>query len=172
MKNLIIIGMLLFAFVSVQGQETKKMSRKERKAAREAKLVEDTKTALESNSFVFSATQMIPTGGRSRTLTSEYEARIENDTITCYLPFFGRAHTATYGGTESPMDFTQPIEEYSFERVKKGYEIKFSVNNKSDRVNFFFQIANNGSTSLSVTSTNRSPISYYGNIENVSKEEE
>ena len=171
MKNLIVIGMLLFAFVSVQGQETKKMSRKEKKAAREAKLIEDTKTALESNSFVFAATQMIPSGGRSRTLTSSYEARIENDTITCYLPFFGRAHTVSYGGSESPMDFTQPIEDYSFEKVKKGYEIKFSVNNKSDRLNFFFQIADNGSSSLSVTSTNRSTISYYGNIEKVRKED-
>ena len=165
MKHLIIIGILLFAFVTVQAQETKKMSRKERRAAREAKLVEDTKTVLENKAFVFAATQMLPSGGRSRSLTSTYDVQIDNDTITCYLPYFGRAHTASYGSSDSPMDFKQPIEEYEFEKTKKGYEIKFSVKNKTDRLNFSFQIADNGSSSLSLTSTNRSPISYIGNIE-------
>ena len=165
MKNIMIVGILLFAFMATQAQDTKKMSRKERKAAREAKLIEETKTALENKDFVFSATQMLPSGARSRSLTSTYDVRVKNDTIICYLPYMGTAHMASYGGNESPMDFTQPIEKYQFEKTKKGYEIKFSVNNKSDRLNFFFQIADNGSSSLSVNSTNRSSISYIGNIE-------
>jgi hypothetical protein len=171
MKNLIIIGMLLFAFATVQAQE-KKMSRKEKRAAREAKLVEDTKTALENKVFVFEATQMLPSGGRSKSLTSEYDVQIKNDTVVCYLPYFGRAHMASYGSSESPMDFTQPIEDYEFEKTKKGYEIKFNVKNNSDRLNFIFQIADNGSSTLSVTSSNRSTISYTGNIKKPKEKEE
>ncbi|MCF6357696.1 MAG: DUF4251 domain-containing protein [Draconibacterium sp.] len=171
MKNFIIIGILILAFTTANAQETKKLSRKEKKAAREALKIETTKTVLENKAYVFSATQALPTGMRSKTLTSSYDARIENDTIFCYLPFFGRSHSAEYGSNQSPMDFTQPIENYEFKNTKKGYEIKFEVSNKTDRLVFFFQIAETGSTSLSVNSTNRSTMSYYGDIIDIEKKE-
>ncbi len=164
MKNILIIGILILAFTTANAQETKKQTRKEKKAAREAMLIEQTKTVLENKVYVFSATQALPMGMRSKTLTSSYDVQIKNDTIICYLPYFGKAHTATYGSSQSPMDFTQPIEDYKFEKTKKGYEIKFEVSNKNDRLNFFFQIGETGSTSLSVNSTSRSTISYYGDI--------
>lgn len=167
MKNILIIGILVLAFASTNAQETKKQTRKEKKAAREAELIEQTKTILENKVYVFSAMQVLPTGMRNRTLTSNYDAKIENDTITCYLPYFGKAHTASYGGSQSPMDFTQPIENYKFEKTKKGYKIKFEASNKNDRLSFSFQITDTGSASLNVNSTNRSSISYYGDIEKV-----
>ncbi len=171
MKNILIVGILLFAISSLQAQDTKKLTRKEKKAVREAKQIEQTKTVLENKAYVFSATQAIPSGMRSVNLTSSFDARVENDTIFCYLPFYGRAYSAAYGSNQSPMDFTQPIEDYEFEKNKKGYLVKFSVNNKNDRLNFSFQIADTGSASLSVTSTNRQSISYYGNIEEIEKKE-
>jgi len=164
MKNLLIIGVLILTLATANAQETKKQTRKEKKAEREAMLIEQTKSVLENRVYIFSATQVLPTGMSSKTLTSSYDARIENDTITCYLPYFGKAHTAAYGSNRSPMDFVQPIEDYKFEKTKKGYEIKFEVSNNNDRLNFFFQIAETGSTSLSVNSTSRSAISYYGDI--------
>ena len=171
MKNILIIGMLVLAFATANAQETKKLSRKEKKAARETLKIETTKTVLENKVYVFSATQVLPTGMRSKTLTSSYDVQIKNDTIICYLPYFGKAHTAAYGSNRSPMDFTQPIEDYKFEKTKKGYEIKFEASNNNDRLVFFFQIAETGSTSLSVNSTSRSTISYYGDIVKVEEKE-
>ena len=170
MKNILIIGILVLAFATTNAQETKKQTRKEKKAAREAMLIEQTKTVLENKVYVFSATQVLPVGMRSKTLTTSYDVKIDNDTITCYLPYFGNAHTAAYGSNRSPMDFVQPIEDYKFEKTKKGYEIKFEVSNKNDRLSFFFQIADTGSASLSVNSTSRSSISYYGDIVKVEEE--
>ncbi|NOR75617.1 MAG: DUF4251 domain-containing protein, partial [Draconibacterium sp.] len=121
MKNILIIGILVLAFVSTNAQESKKQTRKEKRAAKEAVQIEQTKTVLENKVYVFEATQVLPSGMRSKSLTSSYEVRIENDTINCYLPFFGRAHTATYGSSQSPMIFIQPIENYTFEETKKGY---------------------------------------------------
>ena len=164
MRNILIIGMLVLAFASTNAQETKKQTRKEKKAAREAKLVEQTKTVLENKAYVFEATQALPSGMRSKNLTSSYDVKIENDSIVCFLPYFGRAHTASYGASQSPMDFTQPIEDYNLEKDKKGYLVKFDVSNKNDRLSFIFRIGETGSTSLSVNSTSRSSISYYGNI--------
>ena len=171
MKNILIIGILVLAFATANAQETKKQTRKEKKAAREAMLIEQTKTVLENKVYVFSATQVLPTGMRSKTLTSSYDVQIKNDTIICYLPYFGKAHTAAYGSSQSPMDFTQPIEDYKFEKTKKGYEVKFEASNNNDRLSFFFQIADTGSASLNVNSTSRSSISYYGDIVKVEKKE-
>ena len=171
MKNILIIGILVLAFATANAQETKKQTRKEKKAAREAMLIEQTKTVLENKVYVFEATQVIPSTMRSRTLTSSYNVQIKNDTITCYLPYFGKAHTAAYGSSQSPMDFIQPIENYKFEKTKKGYEVKFETSNNNDRLNFFFRIADTGSASLSVNSTNRSSISYHGDIVKVEEKE-
>ncbi len=167
MKNIIIFALLIFAINTTNAQETKKQTRKEKRAEKEALKIEQTKSVLENEVYVFNATQALPMGMRNVNLTSSYDARIENDTVFCFLPYFGKAHTAAYGSTQSPMDFTQPIENYKFEKTKKGYMVKFDVSNKNDRLNFTFQIAETGSTSLNVNSTNRSSISYYGNIEKV-----
>ena len=164
MKNILIIGILVLAFASANAQETKKQTRKEKNAAKDAALIKQTKTVLENKAYVFEATQALPSGMRSKSLTSSYEVQIENDTINCYLPYFGKARTANYGSNQSPMTFIQPIENYTFEETKKGYMVKLEVRNDNDRLNFTFQIGETGSTSLSVNSTSRSTISYHGDI--------
>lgn len=165
MKNILIITILIFSVVCANAQEEKKKSRKEIRAEREAKKIEDTKSMIESKSFVFVPSQALPSGGRSVNLSSSFDAKIEDGTIVCYLPFYGRAHTAAYGGTQSPMDFTQPIQKYVSEEAKKGdWVIKFDVKNKNDMLNFTFHIGETGSASLSVNSSSRSSISYYGDI--------
>lgn len=170
MKNILIITLLMFTVVLVNAQETKK-TRKEIRAEREALKIEETKSMIENNAFIFVPSQAIPTGMRTVTLTSSFDAKIENDSIICYLPYFGRAHIADYGGTDSPMDFNQPILKYTSEPAKKGsWTIKFNVKNKNDLLNFTFQIQQTGSASLNVTSSNRSFISYYGDIIKVEKE--
>ena len=171
MKKILIITLLIFSVAFVHAQDTQKKSRKERRAEREAKKIEDTKTLIESKSFVFVPSQAIPTGMRSVTLTSSFDAKIKNDSIFCYLPYFGTSHTATYGSNQSPMDFNLPIIKYSSEPAKKGgWTVKFDVKNKMDLLNFTFQIAETGSSSLSVFSTSRAAISYYGEIIKVEEE--
>ena len=146
MKNIIVFTLLIFTVITASAQDSETKTRKEKRAEKEALKIEQTKTVLENKVYVFNATQALPMGMRSVNLTSSYDARIENDTIFCYLPYFGKAHTAAYGSSQSPMDFTQPIENYKFEKTKKGYMVKFEVSNKNDRLNFIFQIAETGSS--------------------------
>lgn len=165
MKNILIITILMFSFVFANAQEGKKKTRKEKRAEKEAVKLEETKWMIENKAFVFIPSQVIPTGMKTVNITSSFDAKIKNDSIFCYLPFYGRAYTALYGGNESPMDFEHPTRNYNIENAKKGgWIIKFDVKNKNDLINFTFQISVSGSTSLSVTSTNRSTISYYGDI--------
>ena len=50
--------------------------------------------------------------------------------------------------------------------------VEFDVRNKNDLLNFTFQIGETGTTSLSVNSSNRAFISYYGDIVKIKKDKE
>lgn len=168
MKKILIITMLVFSFVAGNAQQTKKQKRKAEKAEKEANLIAEIKTLLESKVYVFSATQALPSGMRNVNLDTSYNLKINNDTAACYLPFYGRAYSAGYGTGEGPFDFTLPIENYKFEQAKKGgYQVQFDVKNKNDNLNFSFQIGSTGSTSLVIISTNRQSISFHGDIEKI-----
>ncbi len=164
MKNFLMIAFLTFCLFSVSAQETEKKSKKELKAEKEAKQIEETKALVESKMFVFDARTVNPMKGSTRTLTSEYDVRITKDSIYSYLPYFGVAYTASYGSTDSPMIFEKPFDTCTLEKTKKGYTIEVDVKNGNDRVDFSFHISETGTTTLSVSSTNRQTISYYGEI--------
>ncbi len=171
MKNLILICALVFAVLATSAQEEKK-TRKEKRAEREAMLIEQTKELAEAGEWQFDASRMLPARGKSRTLTTPYNVVVQNDEVDSYLPFFGVAYSADYGSSESPMIFKAPIENYTKEDGKKGgYVIKFQARNKSDLVQFTFSVSVTGSTTLSVNSTNRQHISYHGELVPVKKKE-
>jgi len=164
MKKLLFISLLIISIVTAYSQETEKKSKKELKAEKEAKQIEETKALVESKMFVFDARTANPMKGSTRTLTSEYDVRITKDSIYSYLPYFGVAYTASYGGTDSPMIFDKPFDTCTLEKTKKGYTIEVDVKNGNDKLDFSFYISENGSTTLNVSSTNRQSISYYGDV--------
>lgn len=164
MKNLVLIAILMLSVVALNAQEQKK-SKKEKRAEREAKSVEQTKKIIAAKAWQFDATIMLPSKGNSRSLTTSYNVVLKDGNVDSYLPYMGVAHSASYGGTDSPMIFEAPIEKYSVEDGKKGgYIIKFTAKNKNDIINYTFNVSSNGSTSLSVNSSNRQHISYRGDL--------
>lgn len=173
MKNILFIGILIFTVAFANAQETEKKSKKEKKAEKKAQQIEATKALIENNTFTFYATSALPSKGRTVNLEYRYSVTIKNDTIISYLPFYGRAYSVAYGGSDSGFDFTQPIIDYSVEERKKGYLVKVKTKNGNDNIDYTFNISETGSASLSVTSTNRQGISYHGNVgpeEEVKKE--
>jgi hypothetical protein len=155
---------LAICVLAISAQETEKKSKKELKAEKEAKKIEETKALVESKMFVFDARTANPMKGSTKTLTSDYDVRITKDSIYSYLPYYGVAYTASYGGTDSPMIFDKPFDTINMEKTKKGYTIEVDVKNGNDKLDFSFYISENGTTTLSVSSTNRQSITYYGDI--------
>ncbi len=172
MRLLFFIGFLTFtfAFANVQGQDKK--SKKEIREEKKAQQIENTKSIVESGTFVFKATNANPMGGSTVNLTTEYDVKITQDSIYSYLPYYGRAYNASYGGTDSPMVFNSKFESISSEETKKGYRVKVVTKNGNDRLEFNFHISETGSISLNVTSINRQSISYFGNLEIAEQEKE
>lgn len=171
MKQIFITGILILSVLTLSAQE--EMTRKEKKAARKAEQIAQTKALIESNAWQFDATQMLPTQGKSRNLTTSYSVVVKDGQVDSYLPYMGRAYRAEYGSTDSPMTFKAEIQDFSVEDWKKdGWIVKFGAKNKSDRLDFTFTITNTGSATLSVNSTDRQNISYYGDIVKIEEVDE
>ena len=171
MKKLMIIVVMLVLAGMVFGQETK-MTGKEKKAAKKAIQIEKTKTLVEAGAWQFDATRMTPMSGRGKELTSSYRVVVDSMKIDCYLPYFGRAYNVDYGSSDSPLSFQGEITDFKKEDSKKGgWIVSFKTQNKNDRLDFTFHIAETGSVNLSVNSTNRQPISFYGDLTDISRKE-
>lgn len=165
MKKLALFAILAVLFVSVQAQDSEKKSKKELKAEKKAQQMAEVKSIVESKNFEFDASTANPMKGRTVNLTTDYGLTIKSDSVYSYLPYYGTAYNASsFGSTDSPMIFNQPMENYTSEETKSGYMVKFKAKNKSDVVDFTLHISESGSTSLSVSSMNRQSITYYGNL--------
>ncbi|MDX8337902.1 DUF4251 domain-containing protein [Draconibacterium sp. IB214405] len=164
MKSLIVLALLMVSVITVNANEKRKV-RQEKRAEKEANLIEQTKQIIEAEVWYFDATQMIPSKGQSRSITN-YSISIKDGNLDSYLPYVGRAYSAGYGSASgSPLVFNSPIEDYKVKETKKGgYNISFRVRNQGDVVDYSINVSSNGSASLNVKSNNKQHISYYGNL--------
>ena len=97
-------------------------------------------------------------------LTSHYSLEIHGDSILSYLPYFGRAYSAPYGGGEG-LTFKEVATEKEQTSKKKGsYEIKFRVKTKEDVYMFRVEVYPNGSVTINVTPVNKQAITFYGDV--------
>jgi len=163
MKNLLILALIVVSANISFAQET--MTRKEKKEAQKAEQVKKTKSLIESNTWQFDANQAIPTSGKNRILTTPYNIVVKDGELNSYLPYFGRAYRADYGSTESPLVFKGEIRDYKVEPGKKnGWNITFETKKKDDVLDYSLYVTESGSSTLTVNSSNRQSISFYGNL--------
>lgn len=123
------------------------------------------KNMVDSQNFVFEAQSVTPLRGNFRMLTSPYDVVVSKDTLSSYLPFFGRAYTPQINQTQSPLDFTSTSFSYSVSLNKKGgWYVTIKPKDETDIQQYLFTIFDNGNANLSVTSTSRDAISFNGNV--------
>ncbi|MXO05352.1 DUF4251 domain-containing protein [Flavobacterium sp. HBTb2-11-1] len=146
---------------SVSAQEK---SKKELKQERELQKQNEIKKLIDSQNFVFEAQKATPQGGRLIQLDyNTYFLKFKADSTTCDLPFFGRGYNVGYN-SDGGIKFEGKPENIRVESKKNNTILKATVRGKSDVYDLLFSIFYNGSTTLSVSSNNRGPISYDGII--------
>lgn len=124
---------------------------------------------IDSKQFVFEAESLTSSSGFHKNLTTHYELRVDRDSVSASLPFFGRAYSGAYAG-DGGISFDNVMEEYSVELKEKKKEknnvtyIKFTVKGDNDYFNCTLRASSSGTSSLTITSTNRQTISYMGTI--------
>ena len=134
------------------------------------------KTTTESNKeltrkiqvkdFTVVANYANPMRGKQIYLTSEYDLRIKNDSAFAFLPYFGVAYSAPYGGGEGGIKFSEPVKEYSVKSNKKsdGWDIHFKIKARESDYEIYLNIFNNGSSMFTVNSFNRDAITFNGEV--------
>lgn len=127
---------------------------------------EEVAKLISNKNFLFRAQQAMPTGGRTRQLTSEYDLQVKKDTIVTFLPYFGRAFNAPIDPSKGGIDFTTTDFEYNISPARKsGWNISIKPKDGNDVQEMTLSVSESGYGTLLVRSNNRQQISYYGVID-------
>lgn len=154
-----LVGFLGIALLCA-GQSLFAQSKQERKEQKEKAV----KEIVNSGYIKINVDRAVPMAGRSVNLTSSYSLEIHGDSILSYLPYFGRAYSAPYGGGEG-LTFKEMATEKEQTSKKKGRsEIKFRVKTKEDIYTFRIEVYSNGSATINVTPVNKQSITFYGDV--------
>jgi ABC-type Na+ efflux pump permease subunit len=143
---------------------------------------ETTIRLVEAKNLVFSATTAYPLagadinailskmpGGQSGSAIqldgSRYQLKIEKESIDSDLPYYGRAYNASRNPDDAGIKFKSKDFSYVAEKKKKGnYVITIKPKDAREIQSMTLNVTLNGYATLSVNSTNRQPITFYGYI--------
>lgn len=135
------------------------LSAQNRKADRQAEVQQ----LITSGRYQFNARSAQSMNGRTRQLTSPYDLKVTPDTVTAYLPYFGRAYTAPIDPSKGGIDFTSTKFQYNVGDQKKGgWTVTIKPGDTRDVQQMTLTVSADGYASLNVTSTQRQPISFMG----------
>jgi hypothetical protein len=151
---------LLFLFNTglVSAQDAKNQKQQDKQAA--------IKALIDLQHYSFQAQTALPLTMKMRQLTPGYELKVRKDTIEAYLPYFGRAYTATIGTSDGGIQFKVTDFKYtSTESKKGGWDITIVPKNAGDTRELMLHVSQSGYASLYVKSNNKQDISFSGDIE-------
>lgn len=133
--------------------------------------IQEVTRQIQSKNYTIAVRYANPMRGAQLYLTTEYDLRIKNDSAFAYLPFFGVAYSAPYGGGEGGIKFAEPMKDYTVLSTKKsdGWEIRFKVKAKENDYDIFISVFNNGSAMITANSFNRDAISFTGELKREDK---
>ena len=78
------------------------------------------KTMLDSKKFRFLATSATSQRGKTVQLTSEYFLKLNGDSLSVDLPYYGRSYSSDYGSTDLSIQFDTYQFTYDVDSTKKG----------------------------------------------------
>lgn len=165
MKTIVCIFIFLLGLAQLSASEINNRSHKNQKSKdknKEENVIELIQEMLKDTVFVFNATDMMVRGGGNVTLGYDCDVQVKKEIVTSYLPFIGKAYNVSPDIKNSGLDFTLPMEDYYFQKKRNGFKAGFQVKNGFDHMNFTFYISKTGYTTLTVGSTRRQSISFYG----------
>lgn len=154
----ILTTIIIFSALFTSCKTTEKLSKEE--------VIARTTEKVENRNYTFMAERALPMGGKSININYNYSLKVSNDTITAYLPYFGRAYTAPLSSEDNGIKFTSTDFEYSTSDKKKGmWNVQIKTNDNQKRFQLSLSISENGDATLNVQDTHKQSITFYGQIE-------
>ena len=156
-----LLAIVLFLTVSVDSLAQEKTEKDK---------INSLKTMIDSKQYRFNAMTANTAKGKTIQLTSEYSLRLNRDTLQVDLPYYGRAYSADYGGTDLSIQFNSTNFSYTADTTKKGgWEITIIPMNESKANKIYMSVSSGGYCNMNVLSNSRQSISFYGTIEALKK---
>jgi hypothetical protein len=164
MKTKISVLVILFSLMMTSGfsqEKSRSEIKKERKLEKQSQIAE----MVNAREFVFIGRTAQPQGYRSVNLASNPNfVKFHPDLIEGYMPYFGKAYSGVGYGGDGGLKFDGVPEDYTVEKRKKNFLIEAVVKGENDVYDISLTVGFEGSSTLSIISNNRSPISYIGDI--------
>lgn len=126
---------------------------------------EQTAALIESGNYEYTIRSASPSGGRTIQITSSYTLEVEDGIYKAYLPYYGRAYNASYGGNGG-VEFEGEPDNLSVTKddKKQTITVKFNIKNRDENYDCMLLVTSSGYGTLNVTSSKRQNISYYGTV--------
>jgi hypothetical protein len=125
---------------------------------------------VNSSEFTFVADRLTPLRGTTRYLTNYYYVTVTKDKLNSFLPFLGRIYHPLLDPSEGPLRFTSKRFTYKVTpENKNGWEVIIKPSDYSKVEQMKFDLLDNGTANLNVTSTDREAISFSGRIEKLNE---
>ena len=123
---------------------------------------------IEGGEFAYTVQSANPMGGKTIQITSSYTLEAKDGIYKAYLPYFGRAHSASYGGDGGVEFEGEPTDlKISKNGDKRTITISFNIKNKDESYDCSLVTGGGGNGTLTIISSKRSTISYYGMVSGI-----
>jgi hypothetical protein len=166
MKRIYLLRLIQPLCIHISATASAQSTKEDKKKAKQEQL----KAQIDARQFTFNAQSATSTGGRTRQLTGSNTLVIHGDSLDAYLPYFGRAYSATPGDTNGGINFSSTSFSYDAQDAKNGgWIIVIKPENEKSASNMQLSISEDGYATLQVTSNNRQMISFYGQVSGNSK---
>lgn len=169
MKNItLVISVFLFFFSLSDGNAQSK--RAERRAAKELAIRTAVVDSIENSRISIDINTIIPSGNMpSKKTQLEYFLKIIDNKLSCYLPYMGVSRTAIIGGSSLSIDANkQDISiQKAYSKEKDFYYLTFTFTSESNNEKWEcgLQIFTNGKSNISLKTSSKEPISYFGDLQ-------
>lgn len=160
------ISMLVF-LVAIASTTAYSQTTDRREKREEKKIENKTKreAIITAREFIFTAVTALPSGGPALNLTpGYYTVKFQPDLIDSYMPFFGNAYSGVGYGADTGLKFKGKPEKFSVLKKAKIFQIDAEVKTDNDHFRLSLQAGSEGNATLTITSDNRSTISFQGDI--------
>ena len=163
MNTRISVLVILFTIFAISGYAQEK-SRKQIKEEKKIEKQKKTEALVNSKTFVFNASSAIPQGSKPVNLTAIYYVKFSPDTIESYMPFYGISYSGVSFGGDTGIKFEGKPEDFTVAKGKNSYNVNALVKEQNDTYQILLSVGFKGRATLSISSNNRSNISYNGEI--------
>jgi hypothetical protein len=169
MKARVYILVLILSMATTTGFSQDK-SKRELKEERKLEKQKQIETMINTKEFIFVPRTALPSGMPSVNLSlNQNYVKFIPDLIDSYMPFFGSAYSIVGYGTDTGLSFKGQPKKFSIEKKGKLFQINVVVKGETDIFSLFLSVGSEGNASLSISSNNRSTISFEGEISALEK---